>query len=436
MVAHFDGPSSEGEDVTAKPADPKSVPSLESDGSDLVRSDLGSLGRDREFKTFDLSDFANHPGDQQAGGLGKLDDPTGKPRVVTARGTEDGFVLRIDGKAEWETILAELESMLGGRQRFFEGGEVLIEWLDRLPTKEQSKDLGQALKSRYGIGVTTRRKRILHSMSGNLNSGEGDVVSRSKRTASTIPLFDGDQLDDPSRGAVSGESARIPDTRSLDRAIELSNEVGHSALDHGTDSAITGSFIPGERLLSERAGRIDIGRDCSIRDSSIRDSTRETTLRDGVGIDSLRGLEHTDLSSRYLSKVARILGNDILTDDEANAKVLFGTLRSGQRIETPFSLVVIGDVNPGADIIAGGDIAVLGSLRGTAHAAAYDDDSFDRVIIALQMQPMQLRIGSVISRGSDETSNGPEIARIDNRRIVVEPYNARGVGAKKKSAGW
>lgn len=363
--------------------------------------------------------------------LGLRDELSGKARVVTARGTEDGFVLRIDGKAEWESILDELESMLGGRQRFFEGGEVLIEWLDRLPTKEQSKDLGQVLKARYGIGVTTRRKRILHSMTGvagagAATSGEEDLSSRTKRSgaaqtgadegapisspAATIPLFD-DMLDagrsvlDAGRNSLRGNERNNSDSR----AIELSNEVENQARPFGRDNDL------------EPFGGLD-------RNDNIRN--------EGVGIDSLRGLETTDLSSRYLSKVARILGNDILTDDEANAKVLFGTLRSGQRIETPFSLIVIGDVNPGADIIAGGDIAVLGSLRGTAHAAAYDDDSFDRVIIALQMQPMQLRIGSVISRGSDEASSGPEIARIDNRRIVVEPYNARGIGAKKKAAGW
>lgn len=375
----------------------------------------GSLGE----KTFDL---------------GLKDEIGGKARVVTARGTEDGFVLRIDGKAEWDSILDELESMLGGRQRFFEGGEVLIEWLDRLPTKEQSKDLGQVLKSRYGIGVTTRRKRILHSMtgaagSGATASGEDDLSSRTKRSgaaqsgadddapinspAATIPLFD-DMLD-AGRGVMGssdrhGHDRNKPDSRAIElNNVDLRNEVESQGRPFGRDNDL------------EPFGGLE-------RNDNIRN--------EGVGIDSLRGLETTDLSSRYLSKVARILGNDILTDDEANAKVLFGTLRSGQRIETPFSLIVIGDVNPGADIIAGGDIAVLGSLRGTAHAAAYDDDSFDRVIIALQMQPMQLRIGSVISRGSDEASSGPEIARIDNRRIVVEPYNARGIGAKKKAAGW
>ena len=135
---------------------------------------------------------------------------------------------------------------------------------------------------------------------------------------------------------------------------------------------------------------------------------------------------------RVASQMAKMLGGpDLFYEDDANAKILFGTLRSGQRVETPFSLIVVGDVNPGADLVAGGDIVVLGSLRGTAHASAYDDDSFDRVIIALQMQPMQLRIGSVLSRGSEEVVRGAEIARIENRRIVVEAFNPRMLWGRK-----
>ncbi len=129
--------------------------------------------------------------------------------------------------------------------------------------------------------------------------------------------------------------------------------------------------------------------------------------------------------SGYVEKVARFLGEDVLFDEEANARIVFGTLRSGQRVETPFSLIVIGDVNPGADLIAGGDIVVLGSLRGTAHAGAYEDETLDRMIVALQMQPMQLRIGSVVSRGSGEAGKNAEVARIDNRVIIVEPYSSR-----------
>jgi septum site-determining protein MinC len=136
-------------------------------------------------------------------------------------------------------------------------------------------------------------------------------------------------------------------------------------------------------------------------------------------------------SGDYLDRVSNVLGDDCFYDDEANAKVIFGTLRSGQRIETPFSLIVVGDVNPGADLIAGGDIIILGNLRGTAHAAAYDDAE-DRVIFALKMQPMQLRIGTIISRGSNECGKTPEIARVENKRIIVESFSSRGSTLKKR----
>ena len=132
-----------------------------------------------------------------------------------------------------------------------------------------------------------------------------------------------------------------------------------------------------------------------------------------------------------MNRMVRGLGEELEFEDDANAKVIYGILRSGQRVETPFSLIVVGDVNPGADLVAGGDIIVIGSLKGTAHAGAYDDEAFDRVIISLQMQPMQLRIGSVISRGSDEVVRGAEIARIDNRRIVVEAFNPRVLFSRK-----
>jgi len=132
-----------------------------------------------------------------------------------------------------------------------------------------------------------------------------------------------------------------------------------------------------------------------------------------------------EVDGQQFKQMAELLGEAALYEEDANARIVYGTLRSGQLIETPFSLVVIGDVNPGADLIAGGDIIVFGNLRGTAHASAYDDRCVDHVIIALSMRPMQLRIGSVISRGSGEKIQGAEVARIDDRRIVVEAFNPR-----------
>jgi septum site-determining protein MinC len=125
--------------------------------------------------------------------------------------------------------------------------------------------------------------------------------------------------------------------------------------------------------------------------------------------------------------------------DEPDTRLYYGTLRSGQKIETEHSLVVFGDVNSGAEVIAGGDIVILGTLRGIAHAGAYDESGGGRVIFSLNLQPTQLRIGLVISRGSaaddlESTPRGgiPEIARVQSNLIVVEPYQSRTVWSRRR----
>ncbi len=135
------------------------------------------------------------------------------------------------------------------------------------------------------------------------------------------------------------------------------------------------------------------------------------------------GIEGLSDVSRHAQKQGAVDGN--LWDDP-NARIISSMLRSGQRIETEHSLVVFGDVNSGAELVAGGDIVVLGTLRGVAHAGAYDETGGGRTIFALNLQPTQLRIGSIISRGSGDTrEKGPEIARVDKDIIIVEPYSAK-----------
>lgn len=84
-----------------------------------------------------------------------------------------------------------------------------------------------------------------------------------------------------------------------------------------------------------------------------------------------------------------------------------GSLRSGQKIEYEGSLVIIGDINPGAEVIAGENIIVLGELRGMAHAGAKGNR--DAVIEAVEIEATQLRIADVVKEieKSDE-----EIKRI------------------------
>lgn len=84
------------------------------------------------------------------------------------------------------------------------------------------------------------------------------------------------------------------------------------------------------------------------------------------------------------------------------------TIRSGQSISSDGNLIVIGDVNPGAEIIAKGDITVWGILGGIAHAGS-DGNKYAR-IRALKLNPVQIRIGEVFARRPD-TVNLPYIQK-------------------------
>ena len=77
-----------------------------------------------------------------------------------------------------------------------------------------------------------------------------------------------------------------------------------------------------------------------------------------------------------------------------------GTLRSGDHLEVEGSLLVLGDVNPGARVSARGDVRVWGRLRGVAHAGSGGDQRAR--IVALQLRPLQLRIADAVARGPED----------------------------------
>lgn len=98
---------------------------------------------------------------------------------------------------------------------------------------------------------------------------------------------------------------------------------------------------------------------------------------------------------------------------EETALFLHRTLRSGTRIEFAGHVVILGDVNPGAEIVAEGNVMVWGRLRGTVHAGVKGNRK--AVICALDLSPMQLRIAEEISAALRPQENPrPEIVRINN----------------------
>jgi septum site-determining protein MinC len=100
-------------------------------------------------------------------------------------------------------------------------------------------------------------------------------------------------------------------------------------------------------------------------------------------------------------------------------------LRSGQTVSHKGHLVIIGDVNPGAEVMAEGDVTVWGALRGIAHAGI--GGNVDAEIRALKLQPIQIRIAHAIARSPDKprykfsrfADCGPETAKIIDGKIKI-----------------
>ena len=118
----------------------------------------------------------------------------------------------------------------------------------------------------------------------------------------------------------------------------------------------------------------------------------------------------------------RVVSNvDTTLNDGEQAILVHRTLRSGYSLQHAGHVVVVGDVNPGAEIIAGGNVVVWGRLRGTVHAGAQGNT--DAVVCALDLSPTQLRIAGHIAISPHRRGKAqPETARLLNDQVVAEPW--------------
>ncbi|WP_026693778.1 septum site-determining protein MinC [Peribacillus kribbensis] len=133
------------------------------------------------------------------------------------------------------------------------------------------------------------------------------------------------------------------------------------------------------------------------------------------------------IAAKKTFKIEGIQSN-VITIDEAKSQreaseitSMAAVIRSGQVIEVPGDLLLIGDVNPGGQVSAGGNIFILGALKGIAHAGKYG--KLDSVIAASVMKPSQIRIGDYLNGAPEpnsEEQSGMECAYVDNGQIIID----------------
>lgn len=108
---------------------------------------------------------------------------------------------------------------------------------------------------------------------------------------------------------------------------------------------------------------------------------------------------------------------------EGTALFVQKTVRSGTRIEYPGPVVVLGDINPGAEVVAEGSIIVWGHLRGAVHAGSAGNK--ESIVSALRLAPMRLEIADmVLERPEAGDPEGPETALIREQGIVIEAWQS------------
>lgn len=107
---------------------------------------------------------------------------------------------------------------------------------------------------------------------------------------------------------------------------------------------------------------------------------------------------------------------------EGKTKFIRKTVRGGQEVDFPGNIVIIGNVNSGAEIKAAGNVIVLGTVKGRVRAGS--NGNTKAIIAAISLQPEILQIGDILTISPDdaEKPSYPEVAKIKDNTIMVEPY--------------
>lgn len=124
--------------------------------------------------------------------------------------------------------------------------------------------------------------------------------------------------------------------------------------------------------------------------------------------------------------MARSLEERLMEISTNTGQFYKGTLRSGQVVEFETSVIILGDVNPGAKVVSKGNIIVLGSLKGNAYAGAAGNDK--AFIMALDMVPVNIKIADLYARPTEEKQlknqpKEPKIVYVENGNIYIEPFS-------------
>lgn len=204
---------------------------------------------------------------------------------------------------------------------------------------------------------------------------------------------------------VEGEDSElIIDLKSLGSFADMKTELERNL--HAIDNYLMGNRVS-----------IDVGSK-SITERQLREM-EDILLEHGFHLKDLINDRSAGLNQGPRRIPISLVEEEV--PDSTDTVLIHRNLRSGQKCFSKGNMVVLGDINPGAEIIAGGNILVMGALRGMAHAGAFGDEK--AIIAAYRLSPTQIRIANHITRPPDGEAifvSNPELARIRAGKVVIE----------------
>jgi septum site-determining protein MinC len=183
--------------------------------------------------------------------------------------------------------------------------------------------------------------------------------------------------------------------------------------------AQSGRFFQGSEVTVQTGGRM-ISESEREHLAAILQESNMVLRTVGAGGDPVAEAQAALRAAEQSRRSGTLPAAALLADSET-AQVVTRTLRSGQSVRHQGDVIVLGDVNPGAEVVATGHIVVMGALRGVAHAGCSGNAA--AIVAATKLRPTQLRIANFIGRAPDEEENlkpVPEVARVRDGMIVVE----------------
>lgn len=309
-----------------------------------------------------------------------LDDASAPPAAIL-RGTARGLEINVDGRATTTAITAAVMKRLDEAPTFFRGSDVRI--------RVEDGPLAPGCLARLDEIAVMFELRIV----------EVTAIDK-KKALSTVG--DADAVPQPNLAAGSAPSPAFED---------------EAPTNSNASKIIALAPPPGDLAVPVELAETDLA-ELSSLDEQV------TATGDAIGSGDSAGESFDEPTNTAVPIQLAATPEIPLAATDPGTRVVVGPVRSGVILEHLGHLIIFGDINPGAEVRASGNIVVLGRLRGTAHAGIGQDVGF---ILALRLEPQQLRIGRQVARAadSDTPASEPELAYATGGSIIVERYQGK-----------